>query len=481
LTYCLLAIIFLIVGAILNIQSITLGAIIISVLNAAPFLIKEAISSLSPAPKLSPDTAIDYSIVRQRPPADDKNILKRCRAVEEIYEVLIRPHIRTVILTGIAGVGKSYLASQIYQYVDEQLGHSNQPFTDKSIWIRISPTFTIPQMAKVLFDGLEEVLPDNFSSLTVEDQVSILLELLNKSKARLVVLDQFDNFLDNQTGRPPPDSPGISKWLNSIDSQKCRCRFLLTSRLLLQESSEDNPSMQMYLVKNLKVDEGIELLRKNDLRATEAELNEVVKRYDGHSFVLTQLASFMRDYDYSISIGSLFEEPSNAQLWRDRIARNLLDPIYKQQLKEVQRELILAFSVYRKPVPLDAARFIRNFTRMPPIEVNHALKVLRIHHLLQASGKDEKYYQLHAIVAEYARDHFVENDKQANMQALLKAHKRAAQYYQQQIVNFPPLEERLGKSTEHPLIEAVWQWFRAGESQEAYKLLEQRDISDFLL
>jgi hypothetical protein len=103
----------------------------------------------------------------------------------------------------------------------------------------------------------------------------------------------------------------------------------------------------------------------------------------------------------------------------------LLDSIYTEQLDQVQRKLLTAFSVYREPVSLDAAQAIfDDSTRIPKAQLEAALDALLAQHLLQASGKGR--YQLHVIVADYAKDHNVEGNAQANRQVLLAAHAKAA-------------------------------------------------------
>ncbi len=103
-------------------------------------------------------------------------------------------------------------------------------------------------------------------------------------------------------------------------------------------------------------------------------------------------------------------------------------------------------------------------------QVLDALNVLLSQHLLQDIGKE--CYQLHAIVAEYARRRFDERDEQANKQILRAAHAKAAQYYIQQAeTNCPPREKRRVIEDVKPLIEAFWQYCQAGQWQVAYNLM----------
>src|SRR5258708_4082242 len=86
-------------------------------------------------------------------------------------------------------------------------------------------------------------------------------------------------------------------------------------------------------------------------------------------------------------------------------------------------------------------------------------------------------YQLHAIVASYARDHFDEQSKEANQEALRTAHTKAAQYYiQQAATDCLPRKERRKVSDVQPLIEAAWHHGQAGQWQEAYDLMNKEGL-----
>lgn len=181
---------------------------------------------------------------------------------------------------------------------------------------------------------------------------------------------------------------------------------------------------------------------------TEEELRTAVVRCEGHAFSLSLLASLI--HDHTISLTSLLKDPI---LWIGNIARNFLDYIYSRQLNQAQRELLLAFSVYREPVLLEAAEAV--ITGISRTQIADALKTLRVQHLIEPTGGGR--YQLHAIISEYAQGHFDENSELANKEARKARHLRAAQYYQQQAVtNAPPLEKRRNVSDIHDLVEVIW-------------------------
>lgn len=425
------------------------------------------------------DKAAYLSILGLPPPTDSRTIQQREKVVKEVYARLSQPDITAIVLTGIGGVGKSTLAALIYRYAQEQRGVGSEAlFTAEALWLRIDPAVTMTDLAGTLFEALGRPMLD-FGNLTPQNLAVALFNALNTTEQpRLVVLDQFENLLDAHTGYALPDHAGVGEWLDALNSQPCRCRVLLTSRPWPQGTREYPPTyMQEYHVEGMETAEGIELLRKQGvgMEVSDAELHIAVDHCAGHAFALTLLASFLRR-NRSLSLTALFNNPTYTQLWTGNIAHNLLDSIYTQQLNEVQRKLLLAFSVYREPVSLDAAHALIDFTaEVPEVQMLPALDALLRQHLLQALG--EGCYQLHAIVADYARSRFVGGSEQANQQALRDAHARAAQYYLQKAqASCPPREQRRCMSDVEPLIEAIWQQCQAEQWQEAYNLMEQEEI-----
>jgi tetratricopeptide (TPR) repeat protein len=409
------------------------------------------------------------------PPTDPRTIQQRETVVKDIFARLIQPDITAVVLTGIGGVGKSTLAALIYRYAEEQRRSGNGSFHAEAIWLNIDPAVTFADLAGNLFEVFGKPLPD-FTNLSLQHQAMALLNVLNTTdQPRLVVLDQFENLLDFQTGHALADRPGVAEWLDAINSQQCICRILLTSRLWPQGTHEYPPTyMQEYFVKGLEVAEGIELLRKLRIDAADTDLHTVVEHCQGHAFALTLLASLL--HTRNLSLASFFQDPIYAQIWSGNVARNLLDCIYTQHLNDEQRKLLLAFSIYRKPVHLSAAQALSDVSdEEPKMQAHSALDALLNQHLLQAWG--EGRYQLHTIVANYARSHFVEGNEQANWQALRTAHAKAAQHYVQYASRVcPPREKRRQGSDVEPLVEAVWQLCQAEQWQEAYTLMEREGI-----
>ena len=434
-----------------------------------------------PQPTLIPDKPVSASIIGTFPPTDPKTIQQRQKVVEQVYSELTKPDVNCIVLTGIGGIGKSTVAALVYRYAEEQSKHSTTLFAAESLWFTVEANTTFPDLAGMLSTALDKPIA-NFGQLPPQQQAASLFHVLNTTdNPRLIVVNQFENLMDGQTGQAT--DPGLDEWIDVLNSQPCRCRILLTSRPVPRGIHDYPPThMQEYLVEGLETNEGVELLRKQGVQTTQAtdvELRTVVGRCAGHALSLELLASILRR-NRSLSLHSLFNNPTYAQLWMGNIAPKLLDYIYEQQLNELQRKLLAAFSVYREPVPLEAAQAVvdADATTKKSGSLLDALNVLLAQHLLQESGSE--CYQLHIIVASYAKDHFDTGSEQTNRQALRAAHTKAAQYYVQYAeASCPPRDKRRNADDVKPLVEAFWQYCQAGQWQEAYDLmLEEGLFSD---
>jgi len=426
-------------------------------------------------PNASPSSAkpAHRGIIGLPPLTDPRTIQQREQIVREVYSKLTQPDITAIALTGIGGVGKSTLAALIYRYVEKQRQIQADLFLAETLWLTIDPAVTFADLAGNLFEALGKPLPD-LGNLAPQNQAVALFNALNSiGKPRLLILDQFENLLNWETGHALTDRPGVGEWLDIINSQQCVCRILLTSRPHPVGTREYPPTyLQEYAVRGLERNEGIALLQSQGIKGTGIELQSAVSYCDGHAFALILLATLMRNHH--LDLPTLFK---NSTLWSGDIATNLLDQIYTQKLNEAQRELLLAFSVYREPVPIEATLAI--ITEMSRTQTPLALKALVTQHLVEAVG--EGRYQLHAIVSVYAQGRFNGSSDETNHGPLQTAHAKAAQYYlrRAETTSLPRGKRRI-VSDVHDLIEAIWQYCQARNWQEAYHLMEQEKILEDL-
>ncbi len=420
---------------------------------------------VSPPAQASLNQKMIYHNLAGIPPFMESRItLPRREAVRKIYETLIQPDVTTVALTGVGGVGKTWLAALVCDYAEEQRQAGNGPFNTEILWLQISHDVAMIGLAGTILKAQGQST-EELSSLVPKQQIEVLFNALNiAGKARLIVLDQFEQLL-NEQGDAREDIPGIGEWIDLINTRPCICRILITSRLRPLGTSA-NPLGLIREIHNegLTTTEGIELLRKQEIGATEEELHEVVENSGDNPLVLTQIASLVRER--SIRLDTLLDSSKTiSYAFGQSVA----------QLDQLQYELLLAFSVYREPVPLDAVMPLLDVQPLLQDSIHIALDKLQMLSLLSLSKGD---YRVHPLISEYIDNDFIERNRQTNEKRLEEMHAAAAKYYLQQATVLQKQGQNLNM---HFLIEAVWQLLQAGQQEGAYNLARQEKILQYLL
>ena len=400
-------------------------------------------------------------------------IYPRTSLVQEIYYKLLQADISGLVLTGMGGIGKSTLAALVFQYAEEQRVAGAGPFTGKALRFEIKSTATLLDLTKTLSQSLGKPIP-NYTNLTAQDQATQLFNLLYQCDVPcLILLDQFDVWLDAKTGAALPEQMGVGEWLDSINGQGGPCRLLLTSRIWPQGARVYRPiCMQEVGVDGLQRDEGIALLRQWGMQDSDADLALAVERCKGLPQALVLLDKLQRGN--RLPLATLLNDSDFRQLWVENVGRNLFDYIYGQQLDANQRNLLFALSVYRAPVPKQALQAVIQ-NKLSSDQLTAAINVLQARGLLRYTTKDGSY-ELHPLIAEFARKRFLSDAEQTMTDTLHDAHSRAAQYYlrQSSLTQRSNVRQRL-EDVQY-LIEAIWHYCQAGQQQTAYDLILKEHI-----
>ena len=427
----------------------------------------------------SPGRLLSRRDLIERPsPPHPGAIRLRKDTVRDLYAILTQPDTTALVLTGIAGAGKSTLGDLVYHYTESQRRANKGPFTAETLKLRIDSAVTMVDLVGTLMGALDEPLPSAVQ-ITAQDLIALLFRVLNQvSKPRLIILDQFEYLLGAEKGKSlEPNAPAeVLEWLRLLNSYACRCRILITSNVWPEEAHfGDSFYMKKYYTDGLEIKEGIELLRSWGMSVPASELQTLVEAFGGHALALTLAASI--SYSHKQKQANAMHEHDAFQI--EEIA-HFIEQIYADQLDTVQRALLFAFAIYREPVPLSAAQALLDQPVAEPVtQVQAALKELLARHLLQ---ENDHRYHLHALVANYVRDTFITEGQAENDVVVRMSHERAAAYYQQQRKrDNSPLKQWRDMGDVHDVIEAIWHLCKAERWQEAYVVTVQENIFSDLL
>lgn len=436
------------------------------------------------------------------PPTDPRTIQQRRTVVEDVYAMLAQPLSRAVVLTGIVGCGKSYTAGLVREHVETLRSNNQGFFTGQSLWLTIDGETTINDLAVTLFNALHKRMPD-LNNLSAQNRAAVIFSMLNEiTETRLIILDQFDRLLDMQTGYVHWDRPGINELLDAILNQYCKCRFLLTSRVRLRvNQGYDLTDANEYRVKDLDDTEAKQLLRQLSanriMQVQPYELQRITGYCNNQTLALSLLASHLKIHN--LELATFLKDATHIRRWIEETASygpdGGLSALLETQLTHLQQRMLLAFSVFRKPVPRDAVQAMLKSTKPksqvrylaetffrvqePPGSILSNCEILLRLNLLQASTEYEQHYQPHPLILAYAKYQFDRSSQEENEKLLQLAYAEAAKYYLEKASRL------MGQEEPHSgvnlrlfyIAETVWHHCQSKQHQRAYVQLEHERFS----
>ncbi len=429
---------------------------------------------------------VDPSIIGPPPPqimkAERPQLPPRavyCQAaVEELYRRLREPDVSAIYLTGIDGMGKSTLAKLIYKHIERQKYGS---FNNGVIWFSIDADTKFSEIVETLIVKLRlsrHRFPD-FANLPAQTQVDRFVELLKDSKIQWLIILDFKTPLDGQTRKVLADCPGFREWLVLLNNNDpSPCRVLFTSRPWSPESKGYFPDyvpnyIKEHHVKGLEVNEAVKLLEMYQVKATTEDANTVIGHCDGHAGALALLGVFL--YNKHMSLATFLEDDKNLDLWMQEVTDTFVAPKY-QLLDSPVQKLLIAFSIYRKPLSIEGAlAVISDLDEANKMKLHQALPIL-INQPLLLRAVEQDHYRLPVIVADYVRRHI---DHEAGYQTRLKEmHDKAAKFYQKIASDYASTGQAHHPKGKELWNEAAWHLRKAGKKEEAYNLLKEKDTLD---
>ncbi|XZN99901.1 MAG: tetratricopeptide repeat protein [Microcoleus sp.] len=365
-----------------------------------------------------------------------RNWVGRSREIDTLKSQILDPQTRAISITavclvGLAGIGKTTLASQLIR----QLQAENAPFTAAAWETLRSSTGKAPRFDSIIDSLLLTLSHGEISAATTQNEdrqkTEILVRLL-KEKPCLVVLDNVETVL--QTGQAKKtgyfaDDCLEYKWLfNQLVETEHQSKVIFTSRESLAELSAI--AVRELPLKGLEKEDAVNLLESHqqclNLTTTSAELVLLAERYQGHPKALEVVSALIRDEPkFKGQVGKFLRH-------RQWLLINTLDRLIDEvfiRLSDLERTCLSRISVYQTAeYPLDTAGIAAQMPEVSEYELEESIiQGLRRRQLLDYDDRQESY-QMHPLIQEKAHRLLHPDPKVASSESQI-ANRKAYGYF----------------------------------------------------
>jgi tetratricopeptide (TPR) repeat protein len=461
-----------------------------------------------------------FGILTDTPPVIDLRMtLPRSDEVNELVSLLSERQTRTVLLTGMAGVGKSTLAGLVF---DQFQSHAQEGLLEfrHYIWLRPGPRATWPDMISALLNALQG-LTGQLHSTSFSQQASIqkLYNLLcQRGQGALIVLDQCEELFDRSIETHNQDSPytvgvglsGAVRFLEILQQDLGESRFLLTcTKSPFGSDYSNTPGVREYMVGGMTIVEGLHSLQQRSVLGLQQDLSTLWQRCLGHTYTLI-VFSALKSLS-GLSLHYLLNSPMYQILWEGNILQNLLEALLGF-LNPIQLELVRALCLFREAPPLAGIVHVatggrtRLDTDLQTFEQEAKNLVLLgvIEPIKRHDGQEG--YLLHSLLTRYLLNHYLESEQRrpsgylasslgvtnqpAELQATMEArqaalavgHTYVADYYWRVAQQICPLQhQRSGPNDVTPLLAMLEHLCLGRHWQTAYDQLYALALDEDLL
>ena len=464
------------------------------------------------------------------PLTDPRIVLQRADEVGAAFRMLSDAQTSTLVLTGDPGAGKSTLAALLYRGL-EMAAQAGQAHFRHFVWLSLGPYATLPDVIAAILGEINitearagagnvgaglapahsiyEGFPD-FFMWRPEEQIGLLRQTLSRPReSTFVVLDQFEELLDEELTQGMVGRGAIPLFLEMLQMELDASRVLLTcSRSPFNTQNGADTRVRTNLVSRISIPEGVALLQQRGVLGTPEELSLIWQRCAGHVFGLVLFSDLCALSGFSLSY--LLNSPDFVPVWNGDVTLNLVATVYNF-LNPIQRTILRSLYLFSEPVPVEGVIIATTGEDINAVDLavfERELHVLTGFSLAQhySYGNGRTSYFLHPLLRHYVKEHYLEGadrhtsseltialgvatepnplagNPEAREVALAAGHIRVAVYYSRLVQQYcPPSQSRQGPQDVGPLLAMAhhlclgWHW------QQAYDLLSYEGLNESMM